>query len=152
MEIYLLRHGIAAQPGMISVAHDSERPLAPEGIQDMEKEALGLRRMGFAFDRIISSPYSRAHETAKIVSEALEFKGNIELNDSLIPEASSRNFVKILKSLTDDERILFVGYMPSLAEFVSRLLCGSDDAALNFKAGGFCCIDLPNPYKTHSRG
>ena len=143
MELYFLRHAIAVEPGTVAVSHDSERPLTVEGIEKMEKTVEGMRRMGLSFHQVVSSPYVRASETAEIVVKGLEFNGKIRFSDALTPTADFKDFFKILKEFKADERILFVGHMPSIGEFVSTLISGKGAAAMDYKKGGLCRVDMP---------
>ena len=143
MELYFLRHAMAAEPGSISVAHDSERPLTTEGIQRMEESVEGMRRIGFSFDHLISSPYVRAVETAKIVAKGLGFKGTIKFSDKLTPSTTIKDFFKLLKELSPESKVLLVGHLPSIGEFVSYLISGKDTVVMDFKKGGICRVDMP---------
>jgi phosphohistidine phosphatase SixA len=68
MNLFLLRHAIAVEPGALSGASDAARPLSPEGKEKMRKIARGMKALDLSFDLILSSPYVRARETAEIVA------------------------------------------------------------------------------------
>jgi len=72
MQIYLMRHAIAADLGDGPWKRDAERPLTKEGIRRTHRAAEGLVSAGVVFDAILSSPLVRARETAGIVAEVLE--------------------------------------------------------------------------------
>jgi len=144
MELYFLRHAIAAEPGTIAISHDSERPLTAEGIEKMKKAAEGMRRIGLSVDQIVSSPYVRALETANIVAEGLGFKGKIRFSDTLIPNADFKSFFKLLREFKSNEKILLVGHMPSIGEFISTLIFGKEVPAMDYKKGGLCRVDMPD--------
>ncbi len=148
MELYFLRHAIAAEPGTIAVSHDSERPLTEEGIKKMEESAKGMRRMGLSWNHVLSSPYLRASDTAKIVVKAVDFKDKITFSDALIPSADFKGFFKLLKQFKPDEKILFVGHMPSIGEFVSMLIFGQTLQMMDYKKGGLCRVDMPEVIAT----
>ena len=97
MELYFLRHAIAAEMGTLQVTDDSQRPLIPEGVKKMKKGAEGMVRMGLSFDVILSSPYVRARQTAEIAAEALGHKPKIKFTNALTPEASFKELEKLLK-------------------------------------------------------
>ena len=143
MELYFLRHAIAVEPGTVAVSHDSERPLTEEGIEKMEEAAEGMKRMGLVMDQVVSSPYARASETAKIVVHGLGFKGKIKFSDALIPNVDFKSFFKLLKEFKPNEKILFVGHMPSIGEFVSTLAFGKATQTMDYKKGGLCRVDMP---------
>ena len=143
MELYFLRHAMAAEPGTVDITHDSERPLTSEGIEKMKEEARGMQCMGLTFDQVVSSPYMRAAETAEIVTKGLKFKGKIKFTDLLIPNAEFKTFFKLLKEFQVDDKVLLVGHLPSLEEFTSRLISGQSTAAMDYKQGSLCRIDMP---------
>src|SRR5262252_841083 len=49
LEVYLIRHGIAAERGK-DWPDDSKRPLTPEGLVSLRKEARALNKLGVTFD------------------------------------------------------------------------------------------------------
>ena len=71
MNLYLLRHGIAVEPGTPGFAHDADRALTPEGERKLGKIAEAMEAMELRFDRVLSSPYLRARQTAEIIAKAL---------------------------------------------------------------------------------
>jgi phosphohistidine phosphatase len=72
MEIYVLRHAIAVERGSPDYLHDdSQRPLTKKGIRRMRRGVRGLGHAGLEFDLLLTSPYTRARQTAEIVVEAL---------------------------------------------------------------------------------
>ena len=75
MQIYLLRHGIAedARPGH----SDAKRALTKEGGERVAEVIKAARRAGAEPSLIVSSPFVRAVETARIAAEGLGYKGNI---------------------------------------------------------------------------
>ena len=143
MELYFLRHAMAAEPGSIAVSHDSERPLTLEGVEKMEASVEGMRRMGVSLDHLISSPYLRASETARIVADGLGFSGQVRFTDVLTPQATFKDFFKLLREFKPDNKVLFVGHLPSIGEFVSNLISGKNRVAMDYKKGGLCRVDMP---------
>ena len=82
MEVYLIRHGIAAERGTYS--NDDERPLVDKGINKTKKVAKSLREIGVVFDVICTSPLVRAKQTADILFEA-GLSSQIEIFSALAP-------------------------------------------------------------------
>ena len=70
-ELYILRHGIAVEPGTPGIP-DDERPLTPKGEKRMRQIARGLRKLDLKLDRIVTSPLPRARATAEIVADVLD--------------------------------------------------------------------------------
>ena len=63
----LLRHGFALPA---AAADDRQRVLSPAGIRGLEALAAHLSRESWRPDRIFSSPYARAQQSAGIVAGA----------------------------------------------------------------------------------
>lgn len=143
MELYFLRHAIAAEPGTVPVSHDSERPLTEEGIEKMKEAVKGMQRLELSFDAIVSSPYIRASETAEIAAKGLRFKGKIAHSAALIPNAEFKEFFKLIKEFKPENKVLLVGHLPSIGEFISNLISGKNSVSMDYKKGGMCRVDMP---------
>ncbi len=84
IHLYFIRHGLS-EMNKISLwsGAQSETPLAPEGRAQVKAAGAGARGLGI--DYIISSPLSRAHDTAKIIAHEIAYpEAKIELNSLLI--------------------------------------------------------------------
>ena len=82
MILYLVRHGIAenSAPG-----GDPDRRLTQQGTFRTAMVAKGLKRLGIELDRIVSSPYVRARQTAEIIAKKTQKpilfeEGLVEIN------------------------------------------------------------------------
>jgi len=139
MNLYLLRHGIAVEPGSPGYAKDSDRPLTPEGERKLQLIAEAMQALDLSFDLILSSPYLRARQTAELVAEVLHARKNIEFSDSLIPGGSTDKLVELLNRLKPrPENVLLVGHEPYLSGLVSRLVAGGESFSVVLKKGGLC--------------
>jgi broad specificity phosphatase PhoE len=88
--LYFTRHGLSEmnKAGLWSGSIDT--PLAPEGKAAAKKAAQEAK--GLNIDYILSSPYVRAYETAKIIAEEIDYPVHqIERNSLLI----ERDFGKL---------------------------------------------------------
>lgn len=139
MDCILFRHGVAADREAWD-GPDADRPLVPRGIEKTRKAAGGLRRLEVMPDLMLSSPYTRAIETAKLVQEALRFKGDIRISDELVPEAPPDKLLVLLGSLPPDTCVLCVGHEPHLGEVSGVMLLGRPVAGLSLKKAGSCLI------------
>ncbi len=95
MNLYFLRHAIAADKTEWKGA-DSDRPLTKDGIRKMKKAAKGIKRLGIPVDWILTSPYRRAYDTAKIVAKELKLKKQLRLSKSLTPSGDPKPLVRHL--------------------------------------------------------
>ena len=137
MEVYILRHGIAADRGS-RYKNDSDRPLTKEGEDKMRQIAKALHGMELRFDLILSSPFVRARQTAQIVAEELEEE--VTLTEFLEPEG---NALKLIAEINDEkpQRVLLVGHEPGLSRLISMLITGNTEARIELKKGGLCKLD-----------
>jgi phosphohistidine phosphatase len=141
VNIYILRHGIAVERDEWDSKSDAERPLMAEGEKQLRKTCRALEKMKLDFDLILSSPFARAKQTAEIV--AGELKRRLKFSDELQPSGSAK---KLFRQLTDlepaPENILLVGHEPYLSRLISLLISGDENAAIDFKKGGLCKLEV----------
>lgn len=77
-EIVLLRHGESIGNAQGAYQGQADFPLNETGRQQARALADHWRETGVRFDRIVSSPLSRAHETAEIIAEALNLPVDVD--------------------------------------------------------------------------
>ncbi|MED5164359.1 MAG: phosphohistidine phosphatase SixA, partial [Cyanobacteriota bacterium] len=128
VDLFLLRHGIAEQ--RCHGVDDSLRPLTEQGILRTMEVARRLRSLGFAADRLLSSPYLRAAQTAELAQQA-GLAGRVEFESGLLP---GRDSWPLLEGLVG--RCLLVGHEPDLTHLAARLL-GIPTGCLVLKKAGF---------------
>jgi phosphohistidine phosphatase len=136
MKIYLLRHGIAEDyhPG----GSDKDRELTPEGIRQVEAVAGSLSRLQLKLDRIITSPYPRACQTAEIVAHILILQEQMAVDDRLAPGFHLGDLQAIVEDQARIERWMFVGHNPDLPIIAGQLVGG---AAIDMKKAGLIRVD-----------
>jgi phosphohistidine phosphatase len=142
MNIYILRHGIAAEPGTPGIKTDAERPLIPKGEQRLEAAAEAMREMELSFDVIVSSPYLRAKQTAEIIAKNLKLQKKLTLSNDLIPGGNPQALIQHLSELKPaPENILLVGHEPYLSRLIALLATGDTKAAIDMKKGSLCKLE-----------
>jgi phosphohistidine phosphatase len=146
MDCLLFRHGIAIDPEDWE-GEEALRPLTPKGIEKAREAVAGLRRLDLVPTHILSSPFKRAIDTAKLLSE--QFKAHLEVQvcDELLPDAPSDKLLPLLASLPDDACVACVGHEPQLGEAAGVMLFGRPVAGLSLKKAGACCIGFERPPK-----
>ena len=97
MNLYLLRHGIAVDPGTPGILSDADRPLTAKGEEKLAQITKAMAALELSFDLILSSPYLRARQTAEIVADAFNARKRIEFTDSLTPGANPKKLIELLK-------------------------------------------------------
>jgi phosphohistidine phosphatase len=139
MNLFILRHGIAVEPGSPGYAKDADRPLTAEGERKTRRIAGATEAMDLSFDLILSSPYRRARQTAEIVAEARKARKQLEYTEELTPGGSPRKLIEHIARLEPaPENILLVGHEPYLSGLVSLLVAGNQDFNVQLKKGGLC--------------
>ncbi len=146
MNLFILRHGIASDPGEDGLPKnlkDAERPLSAKGKQKLWEIAEALRTMELKFNVVVSSPLLRARQTAQIVAEALELRRKLTLTDHLAPEGSPRQLLAQLQQLGPRAKnILLVGHEPYLSKLISLLIAGNDSVAVDLRKGSLAKLEV----------
>ena len=115
----LLRHGFALPA---AAADDRQRVLSPAGIRGLEALAAHLSRESWRPDRIFSSPYARAQQSAGIVAGAAIPPVEVELLRDLEPERDSSEVLNALAGLgITAGHILLIGHQPLLGLLAGHL-------------------------------
>src|SRR6476620_5327624 len=99
MELFLFRHGEAGKR-LQSGSKDFDRPLTSTGQKEVESISISLKKLKINFDRIITSPLKRAHQTAVIVSNVFVMEDNrVEDWGELKPEGNRLELYKKLSKI-----------------------------------------------------
>lgn len=147
LELYLIRHAIAAERGE-RWPEDAKRPLTPAGIAKMRKAAKGLAKVGVQLDAIVSSPLVRTRQTAEIVAEAMKPIPAVTFADALAPAGTPAAVVQEIGRHARKGRLALVGHEPNLGELAAQLIGAR--TPIGFKKGSVCRIDFDTlPPKGH---
>jgi phosphohistidine phosphatase len=143
MELYLLRHGIAVEPGTPGYEDDSRRPLTPKGEAKMEQIVRAMKALELSFDHILSSPYVRTRQTAEIVARAFDAARKLEFSNSLAPGGNWKKLIEAIEKLDSPANsVLLVGHEPYLSGLISLLLSGDSGWCITMKKGGLCKLTV----------
>ncbi len=96
MELFLMRHGIAASPQFYD-GSDRQRPLTEEGTQQHEEVIRILAPLLQPLDHLLTSPYIRARQTANITAAAVTCANPVEETDLLADDCTLGNVIHLLK-------------------------------------------------------
>lgn len=145
MELYLIRHGIAALRE--DYANDEERPLTDKGRQKTAKVAKQLHERGLRFELILTSPLVRARETAAILQDA-GLTSKIEELSALAPDGDIYTWVSWLEprwhTAISDKCLALVGHQPDLGNWAETLVWGYSKEKLVLKKAGVIGINVPD--------
>ena len=149
IELYLIRHGIAAERG--TYANDDERPLIPKGEQKTQQVAQRLQELGITFDLILTSPLVRAQQTADIL-QAVGLGSSVQILAQLAPggecDRALADLATSLKSLDQPTRIAFVGHEPDLSLWAEQLISNTTLGNIQLKKAGIIGLSLPDDLAT----
>jgi len=140
MLLYLFRHGIAIDRADPDCPTDSDRFLTDKGLRRTLRAAEGLYRLGAAPDLVISSPWTRAVQTAELVIEAFGLsEAELIFDHDLLPMSHPSAILRKLIDLDIDE-VMLVGHAPHLDLILDEL---SDGALIEpLTKAGAACIEL----------
>ena len=139
LELYLIRHGVAAERGS-DYPDDSKRPLTNDGIAKLRREAKALVALGVDFDQIISSPLVRTKQTADVFAQILPSNPPVATSDALAPAGTPTAVFQELAKHMRKGRVALVGHEPNIGELAARLIGARNP--LEFKKGAICRIDF----------
>lgn len=144
MELILMRHGIAEDRAEFAKKNleDHLRPLTLKGRRRCQQVSMRLRDWMDDIELIVSSPFTRARQTAEIASQIFMETKVIEAAE-LVPSSPPQAFCRWLNAHGDEhQKILAVGHEPHLSTLASFLLAGRQESILELKKGGLLSLKL----------
>lgn len=123
--LFVLRHAKSSWDDPLLA--DFERPLNERGLRAAPFMGKYLKKQTLSPSLIISSPATRARQTAELVSEAGEFAGDLTF-DGRIYEASTGELRQVISEVRDDfDSVMIVGHNPAM-EGIVRYFGGKSEA------------------------
>jgi phosphohistidine phosphatase len=148
VNLLIVRHAAAEEREVFAATGGSEdlRPLTVRGRERMAEGALGLARLIKRITVLATSPYTRAEQTAAILSSAF---GRIEPEtlDALRPEGDYRTLSDWLRGLARNDTVAIVGHEPHLSGFACYMMTGREGTLMGLKNGGACLLGLSDPVR-----
>jgi phosphohistidine phosphatase len=138
VEIYILRH---AEAEIRDGASDRDRSLTDKGREQSRRVARFLRRNELIPDVILSSPFTRAWQTAEIVCDEANLDDPVLadwLGCGMTPETAFKELT-VYSRLPD---MMIVGHQPDLAELTARLLGLANSDQVQFKKAALIGLEL----------
>lgn len=140
MQIYLLRHGDAPFD-----ASCGKRSLSDQGETDtrhiVEQNLKSLSKL----DLIVCSPVLRARQTLQVLTETLNYTGQLLFDDALRSESSVTNVEHYIDALLVSEpvdQILLLGHQPLIGQLLEYL---TDETGLAWSMGTSALATLEAP-------
>jgi len=140
MHHLFLRHGLAMDPSDPACPPDPLRPLTEQGKLRTRRVAQGMAHLKLQVDRIWTSPYLRAMQTAQIAAQVLGVPADrIEQTGDLVPHADPRTIAGRLRDATGP--ILCVAHAPILDGVIATLV-GAQLPVTALKKSGLAVVDM----------
>lgn len=146
MILYVVRHAEAVEES--DTLQDQWRFLTEEGRSSAKKMSSSIAKYGPKTRLTITSPLTRAVQTAEIMAEKACHKNVVVASELLLPGADTGNLITHLKGCRDARRVMLVGHEPQLGLLVAKLL-GCEDNVISLKKGA--CVTLKLNPDTHDK-
>jgi phosphohistidine phosphatase len=99
--------------------------------------------MEITLGAILTSPLTRAKETAEIVARGLKVQDKMEFTDHLTPSGSMEKLVEKINFLRPvPDSVMLVGHEPYLSGFISLLCVGGPGLEVKMKKGALCRLEV----------
>jgi len=139
LQLYLVRHGIAAERGS-AYPDDTLRPLTDVGRVRMRVQARALAWLAPELAHVLTSPLVRTRQTAELVSAALATQPPVVELAALRPDGTPEEVRATLGAYSAAASVALVGHEPNLSVLAAALTRSS--VQLGFKKGAICRLDL----------
>ena len=124
MLLLLVRHAHAGQRDPVRLPDDRQRPITDLGRTRQRRVTNALERMGVIPDVILTSPWTRAVQTAEVMVQSLGIKIKPKPVDALAAEPDLEKLQAALGDPGADATVAMVGHSPWIEELASLLLTG----------------------------
>lgn len=135
MRLWLLRHG---QAGPYVRVGDAARELTEQGRFEVLSAAIHLR--GEPLDVILSSPYTRAQQTAALVHNHLEHAPPLVTFDGITPDDSPLHALAQLAT-REEANVLVVSHQPLLGLLAGLLVHGHLQEPVPFDTASLALLE-----------
>jgi phosphohistidine phosphatase len=141
MDLLIVRHAIAFDRDRNRWRDDAERPLTPAGMRRARKAAAGLKHFARRPDRLLTSPFVRARQTARILTEVAGWPAAEETR-YLAPGEPALAILDLL-SQGRSKLTAVVGHQPDLGLLLAACLLGGDGVLpIEMKKNAVACVSF----------
>ncbi len=141
MRLILIRHGIAVDREDAGCPPDPDRYLTKEGTARTREAMLGLQSLDVKPEVILSSPYVRAVQTAKLAAEAFQIpERKVRRTEALLPGADPSDLLGELGKISV-ACVACCGHAPNLDEVLAHAV-GARGAFTALKKAGAACVEV----------
>ena len=139
MIIYIVRHAEAVEGS--ETLQDEWRYLTENGRAAAGKMSSSISKYGPKPRLTITSPLTRAVQTAEIMAEKACRKNVVMASGLLLPGSDINDLITYLKGCKGAKRVMLVGHEPHLGSLVAMLL-GRERGAIELKKGACVALEL----------
>ena len=140
MDVILIRHAEAGDRNPAIWSDDDLRAVTPGGERKMSAVTRAMKAMGIRFDHLVTSPLTRALQTAAILRDVCGLKEPAQINEALGHGCTPPGVVQLLSKYPPDATIALVGHEPALSAVAAAMIGPSGDARIALKKGG--CLGI----------
>jgi phosphohistidine phosphatase len=138
MQLYFLRHDLAEDRDTWE-GLDFDRPLTETGKGRMERIAGKIERLNLRLAAVVSSPLTRAWQTAEIVAQHLGEQVALVEDPRLSPGFGVEQLKQVLEDYPEAQALMLVGHEPDFSQTIAALIGGGEVVC---KKGGLARVDL----------
>jgi len=139
MILYIMRHGEAVDASRDMA--DEWRYLTDAGRSQADKTISGIIKHGPKPRLTLTSPLTRAVQTAEIASRKACRRNRVQACTLLLPGGDVRKLIDHIKGCRDHKRVLLVGHEPQLGALAAALLGRTADE-IALKKGACVALEL----------
>lgn len=136
MQLFVIRHAVAEEASAGQA--DTSRELTEDGDRKLRKVVRGMRSLGVTFDRVLTSPWTRATQTAARLGPLCE---DDPVETDLLCQSPRAELLAMIAERGEDTAV--VGHEPWLGELVAWLAFGDTrhGEALELKKAGVVWLE-----------
>jgi len=139
MILYIMRHAEAVEGN--DALHDEWRYLTEKGRSSAKKTSALISKLGPKTRLTITSPLTRAVQTAEIMADNACRRNVVIASELLLPGAGCDDLVSYLKNGTEAKRVMLIGHEPQLGSLVASLLDRKGEP-VSLKKGACAALEL----------
>ena len=140
MKLLIVRHAKAHDPDPREWPDDSKRPLTEKGERRFSKSVAAIKALAPEGAKVISSPYTRALQTAHILIKKTGWDG-LEIDDRLSAHFGTDEAIDLLQSLDWSGTYAIVGHDPTFSHLPGYLIGASGLGATMLKTGAVAVLE-----------
>lgn len=141
MRVVLIRHADAGDADAIRYPDDRQRPLTTAGEREHAAVAGALALLDLHATHVLTSPFTRARQTAAITARALDV-ADVTVVEALGDRLSMDDLLAELAALPPDATVVCVGHEPSISRLAATLLHADGNIRIAFAKSGVMVLDF----------